>query len=1059
MEARFDVFLGHASVDKAAGVREFADRLKQLGLRVFVDERAIAEYGSITREVEQAIERSLAFVAWYSTAYPTSRACQLELRAAYIAAERAHEVGERILVVNPEDGFFHIHPLTLRDARIPRGDAAAAVAGRVEVLRRREAEPLGAPSRFEPPPWVPQRRVGSPHFVGRVPELWELHGRLQASSIAQISRTRREEVALVGPGGSGKSLLAEEYAHSFGPAYPGGVYWLSAVGAAPGGRGVLLDQLTVVAAALGLRLDDQPDPAVLEQRLASALAERERALWLVDDLPGGLSAGEAQAWAAPHEQAATLITTRSDDYTGFATVELGELDEQAAVELLTNGLEPIGEQERRAAREIAVEVLGRHAQALDVASALIGERAGASAYRDFLRRTRESTVVERLEHAAAITAQLPNGHEASIVTTFRAAIDDLGDEARDLLRLASQLAPAPIELDLVAEMIAGETETLDTAADSIDVGLSHLKRSSLARVTRTAADRPAYLVHALVAAVARHLDLPPGLKRADAIRGRATEILAAWFAGREDLYDLSRAAQVESRLAHARHLVAALDQSDDVSLVNLAYQVAMLDYVRGAYTSARRLQEEVLAACVRLLGEDHLDTLTSKNNLATTLAVQGDVERARRLHEEVLAGYARLLGEEHPHTLTSKNNLAATLVEQGDLEGARRLHEEVLAAFARRLGEDHPQTLTSKGNLAETLGEQGDLEAARRLNEEVLAARLRLLGEEHPDTLTSKSNLAETLGEQGDLEAARRLNEEVLAARVRLLGEEHPDTLMSKNNLAETLRAQGDLEGARRLHEEVLAAYARLVGEENPGTLTSKNNLALVLQAQGDLNGARQLHEEVLAARIRLFGEEHPDTLTSKDNLALRLADDGDLVGARRLGEEVLAARVRLLGEEHPRTLTSKNNLATTLADQGDFDGARRLHEEVLAARVQMLGEEHPDTLTSKNSVAATLWALRDVKAAQRLEEQVVAARVRVLGENHPDTLASKNNLAEALLAEGDLGGARRLQEAVLAARVRLLGEEHPDTQAARDNLARTLAAQGDLEARPLGGEEADTSP
>jgi hypothetical protein len=42
----------------------------------------------------------------------------------------------------------------------------------------------------------------------------------------------------------------------------------------------------------------------------------------------------------------------------------------------------------------------------------------------------------------------------------------------------------------------------------------------------------------------------------------------------------------------------------------------------------------------------------------------------------VLAARVRLLGEEHPDTLMSKNNLAATLQAQGDLEGARRLREE-----------------------------------------------------------------------------------------------------------------------------------------------------------------------------------------------------------------------------------------------------------------------------------------------------------------------------------------------------------------------------------------------
>ena len=75
------------------------------------------------------------------------------------------------------------------------------------------------------------------------------------------------------------------------------------------------------------------------------------------------------------------------------------------------------------------------------------------------------------------------------------------------------------------------------------------------------------------------------------------------------------------------------------------------------------------------LGEEHPDTLRSKDNLATTLKAQGDLADARELEEEVLAASRGLLGEEHPDTLTSKNNLAATLWAQGDLAGARELQE------------------------------------------------------------------------------------------------------------------------------------------------------------------------------------------------------------------------------------------------------------------------------------------------------------------------------------------------------------------------------------------------
>jgi hypothetical protein len=1107
MEASFDVFLGHASVDKAAGVRDFADRLEQHDLLVFVDERSIDEYDSITTEVENALAGSLAFVAWYSSVYPTRRACQLELRSAYVAAENARELLERVFVVNPEQGFAHIHPATLRDARIPTMDAAAeAVARRVEALRQRGADPLGSLTPHDAPPWVPgPRGLGSPRFVGRVAELWELHERLQAGRMSQISGTRREEVVLVGLGGSGKSLLAEEYAHSFGPAYPGGIYWLSAVGAAGDGESVLLGQLTVVAEALGdVKLDDNPEPRVLRHRLESALAKRERSLWLVDDLPEGLSAEQAKAWAAPHEQAATLLTTRSGAYSTFVKVELDMLDEQSACELLTSRLPPTSEEECHAACVIALEELARHAQALDVASSYIGERPGSDAYDEFLRRTREGSVVERLVHAAAaITEQLPNGHEASIVATYRAAIDGLDEPARDLLRAASELAPVPIELHLAAEITAEDEESADAAADRIDLALGQLMRASLARAAVSAGDRPAYLVHTLVGAVAQYVDPDP--ERSESFHAKAVTVLRDWLAARDDVHDLTHAAQLESHLTHARHIIAPLDQSADGTLAALAQQVATLDYARGEYTSARRicaqvlaarvqllgeehpytlasknnlaeilsaqgeltgarrLQEEVVAACLRLLGEDHPDTLTGKNNLAATRRAQGDLAGARRLHEEVLASRVRLQGDEDLDTLTAKHHLATTLWELGDLDGSGRLHETVLAARVRLLGDDDPETLASKNNLAATLHAQRNLEGARRLQEEVVATQLRVLGEEHPNTLVSKNNLAGTLVALGDPERARLLLEEVVPAQVQLLGNDHPNTLTSKNNLAEALRAQGDLPGARRLQEDVLAGRARALGDEHPDTLTSKQNLAGTLQAQGDLAGARRLQEDVLAGRARLFGE-HPLTFASKAILAqtlLELGDLeaawplhqeilallgalGDLTSARRLQEEVLAASVRLVGNEHPHTLSTKSDLALTLLALGDLDGARRLQEEVLAALV-LVGNEAPNTLTARANLADTLRRQGDLMGAQRLLEEVVAAQVRVLGDEDVNTLNSKNTLAQTLRAQGDLSGARRLFEEVLATQVRVLGNDHPMTLVTKVNLAQTLREQRDL--------------
>jgi hypothetical protein len=65
--------------------------LDALGLRVFRDETAIDEGASITREIREGIAGSKLLVAFYSSTYPLSGACQEELVSAWLAAESAGE--------------------------------------------------------------------------------------------------------------------------------------------------------------------------------------------------------------------------------------------------------------------------------------------------------------------------------------------------------------------------------------------------------------------------------------------------------------------------------------------------------------------------------------------------------------------------------------------------------------------------------------------------------------------------------------------------------------------------------------------------------------------------------------------------------------------------------------------------------------------------------------------------------------------------------------------------------------------------------------------------------
>ncbi|WP_328916287.1 MULTISPECIES: FxSxx-COOH system tetratricopeptide repeat protein [unclassified Streptomyces] len=320
------------------------------------------------------------------------------------------------------------------------------------------------------------------------------------------------------------------------------------------------------------------------------------------------------------------------------------------------------------------------------------------------------------------------------------------------------------------------------------------------------------------------------------------------------------------------------------------------------------------------------DTATTARILNETglfLKGQGLITPALRHLHRAATGSERVLGKDHPDTLTSRNNLASAYESAGDLDRAIPLLKRTLTERVRVLGENHPGTLTSRNNLAGAYQAAGDLDRAIQLFEQTLTDSERVLGEDHPDTLTFRNNLAYSYQAAGDLSRAIQLYEQTLTNRVRLLGKDHPDTLMSRNNLASAYESAGDLDQAIPLLERTLTDCERVLGKHHPDTLTSRNNLASAYESAGDLDQAIPLYEQTLTNRVRLLGKDHPDTLLSRNNLAYTYRSAGDLDQAIPLFERTLADCERVLSEGHPLVGLLRGNLAAARAERDDGSTGR----------------------------------------------------------------------------------------------------------------------------------------
>ncbi len=880
--------IGDGPEKRTAEVGAMATQLEEAGFSIFIDQSEIDVFEGFTPEVEAGIENSKALLVYFSNDYTKSQACMAEFRAMYIAAiQNGWDPRERIFVLNPEDNCNHFDelPVDLRDV-----NAALTAESAVENLQKSISildDTFGRRGLHTRTSYYPSQLTGSERFVGRVKEMWEMHYSLNASEFPQTTGSAGypDIAQVIGMGGLGKSLLAEEYSLRFGAAYPGGVFWLRANGSynptAPDIESFLVlckEQLRVIAESLGLRLPQETTLEGFRYSIGQKIGvEGKRCLWVVDDVPTGLAGhGNAvKAWLSPSPLARTLITTRSHEYRNFGgAIPLEVLSNDQAKNLLKkHGIEITSQEEDT---DDLLERLGGHSLALDIAGTAIKENGG---HIHRLLEEIETDNDDLLNAPIELTGELPAGHQPSIVKTFKHSIDRLDEPGKDLLRIAANLSPEPIRDEFV-ELIIRKADDLNEK-DSIRTCKRALRQS--AQYSLIFRHEHLFNVHALISASVRYLGMTDD-DRGKALLNTTIELLH-FIINPESSYE--EASSIALEVTHARFLTETVDKASGLELLGLLNRLAHFYNQRGNYPLAVRKFKRIFEIARGKFGPSHPNTLTSMNNLAAMLRVMGNNIEAKALLELVLGIRQKIFGLEHPDTMSSMESFASTLHSMGDYEGAKELQELVLGIRQKNFGPDHPNTLPSMNNLSVMLYFTGELNEAKKLQEDALEKSKSVLGPEHLHTLSAMNNLAEMLRDLGEVKAAKALQTDLLEKRFRVLGPKHPDTLTSMNNLAVTLRDMGESEAAKNILEITLRENRINLGSKHPSTLTIMNNLASTFRDIGDLLKARELQEDALEKFKSVLGPEHPDTLVIMNNLAETLCDMGESEAATVLQKAI----------------------------------------------------------------------------------------------------------------------------------------------------------------------------
>ncbi|KAI5790415.1 hypothetical protein FPQ18DRAFT_367715 [Pyronema domesticum] len=251
----------------------------------------------------------------------------------------------------------------------------------------------------------------------------------------------------------------------------------------------------------------------------------------------------------------------------------------------------------------------------------------------------------------------------------------------------------------------------------------------------------------------------------------------------------------------------------------MAHYLSEYNHHRDAQAPAQRS----FMIRVKLLGEEHVDTLQAMGTVAVLLSSNGKLKEAEEMHTKVVEARIGVLGEEHPDTLKAIDNITTTLHNQGRLKEAEKMETKVVEAKMR-----------------------------------VVEAQIRVLGEQHPDTLTAMHNLARTLRDQGRLKDAQEMYTMVVEARIRCIGD-----------LALAFHKQARFEEAMPIQiKNVHNSSKRVLGKEHLDTLKCMCSLANTYYETNHINETIAMVEEAATLRSRILGSEHPHAKDSMEALS-----------------------------------------------------------------------------------------------------------------------------------------------------------------------------------------------
>ena len=457
-----------------------------------------------------------------------------------------------------------------------------------------------------------------------------------------------------------------------------------------------------------------------------------------------------------------------------------------------------------------------------------------------------------------------------------------------------------------------------------------------------------------------------------------------------DVFNSSRAENRGKDVTVAEAILDGLEKADQhLADDPIAHAKVLSTFGRtlanlGLYAEAQRACEQSYEILASELGQDDLQTLIQRVELAEALLMATNTEAAIPIFAELHKEFVARFGATDEKTLRVAGGLGRVYAMSGDISAAIATLESTYRA-AQAIDESGDMTMTLCNNLALAYRKNGDRDKANRLLDDVVKKRSEIMGEDHVYTANVKYNKAVSLIGEDQLDEAIEMLEEVLVIQRRALPEKHANVSMAHFALATAHAKAGDTAAAIPVMEEAIQLLTETHGPSHNYTIQGHSVFGHALEVDGQWERALQEFDSVIdftsnATDNPMWHGLHRDTV---DSIVRLLLKGKKYTEAKSRAEEFVDAPPGADPKQaHRIALLLQTGLGEALLKLGESERAREELEQALSH-----GEEVPEhELAYARSCAAA--ALTRCGEYERAEQLLLQAQEQFEQPNQPVELS-----------------------------------------------------------------------